>query len=139
HVSLQRCHDPAPPSLPRVPAGSVSRAQRYYEALRRLAARPTALRCLRLAVPWACLVVRSRPVPDTEPAGRGSLGSATPLGPSIPTETTSPPKFPGNPGVPAPCSWTPARPSYQAVTVGRHGPTRIQLRRLSTRGNFGAR
>ncbi len=28
---------------------------------------------------------------------------------------------------------------YQAITVGQHGPTRIQLRGLSTRGNFGAR
>src|SRR5205823_2849408 len=49
------------------------------------------------------------------------------------------PKFLGHPGAPAPCSWTPARPTYQAITVGRHGPTYIQPRRLSTRGNFGAR
>src|SRR5271154_2885263 len=44
----------------------------------------------------------------------------------------------GNPVVPAPCSWTPARPTSQVTTVGRRGPTHIQPRRLSTRGNFGA-
>jgi len=54
-------------------------------------------------------------------------------------ETPGRPKFLGNPFVPAPCSWTPARPTYQALTVVRHGPTHIQPRGLSTRGNFGAR
>ena len=73
--------------------------------------------------------------------GPGGLGLAPPQRP-VPKEmeTAGRPKFLGNPDVPAPCSWTPARPTLpQAITVGRHGPTRIQLRGLSTRGNFGAR
>ena len=48
------------------------------------------------------------------------------------------PKFLGNPDVPAPCSRTPARPTYQVNKVDRHGPTHIVPRGLSTKGNFGA-
>ena len=48
------------------------------------------------------------------------------------------PKFMGDPFVPAPCSSTPARPTYQVTTVGRRGPTHILPRRLSTSRNFGA-
>src|ERR1700676_5266265 len=44
----------------------------------------------------------------------------------------------GDPFVPAPCSSTPARPTYQVTTVGRRGPTHILPRRLSTSRNFGA-
>ena len=39
-LSLHRFHDPAPPSLLRVPLGSVPRTHRYYEALRLPAIHP---------------------------------------------------------------------------------------------------
>ena len=54
-------------------------------------------------------------------------------------ETAGRPKFLGNPDVLMPCSLTPARPTCQAITAGRHGPTHTVPRGLSTRGNFGAR
>ena len=87
----------------------------------------------------ARLAVRSRSVPDAQPTGRGSLGSAAPSHRNYPAETARSPKFLENPAVPAPCSWTPARPTCQATTAGRHGPTCIVLRGLPTRSNFGAR
>ena len=79
--------------------------------------------------------------PSPTPAwGRGFLGLATTQQATLrEMATLGPPKFMGNPVVPAPCSWTPARPTYQVTTVGRRGPTHILPRRLSTRGNFGAR
>ena len=115
-------HDPAPPSLPRVrwmafpcfdgtmkcsdslppfPPHFVSFAWRYHP--------------LRLS---------SSLLPSPTPTwGRGVLGLATPTRPvHKEMETTGPPKFLGNPLVPTPCSWTPARPTYQAITVVRHGP-----------------
>ncbi len=51
----------APPSLHRVPVGRVPRTRRYYAALRLLATHPAALRCLRLAVPPQCPVLRPTP------------------------------------------------------------------------------
>ena len=74
----------------------------------------------------------------------GSIGPGVdlPVAPGrtfIEKETVRSPKFMENPIVPAPCSWTPARPTYQVTTVGRRGPTYIQPRRLSTSRNFGAR
>jgi hypothetical protein len=53
-------------------------------------------------------------------------------------ETAGRPKFLGNPLVLAPCSLTPARPTCQAFTAGRHGPTYQERRGLSTKSNFGA-
>ena len=47
--------------------------------------------------------------------GPGVITSATPRKPSVPAETTSSPKFPENPDVPAPCSLTPASPACQAI------------------------
>jgi hypothetical protein len=76
--------------------------------------------------------------PERTTAGQGFI-IRSPLPEIYAWRRSGPPKFLGNPGVPAPCSWTPASPTYQAITVVRHGPTRIQLRGLSTRGNFGAR
>jgi len=46
HLSLHRFHAPAPPSLLRVPLGSVPRSRRYYEALRLPAIHPGELRFL---------------------------------------------------------------------------------------------
>jgi hypothetical protein len=43
HLSLHRFHAPAPPSLLRVPLGSVPRTRRYYEALRLPAIHPGGL------------------------------------------------------------------------------------------------
>jgi len=76
--------------------------------------------------------------PERSTAGLGFI-IRSPLPDEYAWRRSGPPKFLGNPGVPTPCSWTPASPTYQAITVVRHGPTRIQLRGLSTRGNFGAR
>jgi hypothetical protein len=51
--------------------GSVPRLHQYYGAFRLPAALPTALRCLRLAVPLFALVVRSRRRPSAATAGQG--------------------------------------------------------------------
>src|ERR1700730_2134920 len=51
HVSLQRLHAPASPSLPRVPVVRVPLVHRYYETLRLPTAPHAALRFLRLALP----------------------------------------------------------------------------------------
>jgi hypothetical protein len=133
-------HDSAPPSLPRVQAEPVPLLRRYYEVLRFPDVLAAVLRFLRatVTIPCACLrhscQVRRR-------LGAGGFGSGTsPRGQFL--------KRWRRPGVPS--SWGTLlclRPAlgprrdqrYQALTVGRHGPTRIQLRGLSTRGNFGAR
>ena len=132
-------HGSALPSLHRVPRGQVPRLRRYYGVLRFPDVLPAALRFLRTTVttPRACFrscQVRRRP-------GAGGFGSGTsPRGQFL--------KRWRRQGVPS--SWGTLlclRPAlgprrdqrYQAIAVGRHGPTRIQLRGLSTRGNFGAR
>ena len=50
---------------------------------------------------------------DLGPGVFGAGNSSKPVGKEM--ETSGRPKFLGNPIVPAPCSWTPARPACQAI------------------------
>ena len=87
--------------------GSVPPLRRYYEALRLPAARPAALRCLRLAV--------SRSHPRFAPVAAGCAGRGPGVGhPVAPAGTCregdGASQVPGEPRVSVPCSPTPAGP-----------------------------
>ena len=93
HLSLQRSHGPAPPSLHGVPRVG-SPASRYYSTLRLPSTRPAALRCLRLAV--------SRPHPLFAPLAAGCPGQGPGVGhpvlpPGLAEKTKGPPRFLENP------------------------------------------
>src|SRR5262245_1554376 len=103
-------------------AGSVPPLPRYYGVLRFPTARPVPLRFLRETVTAARVWVR------VSGQARRRLGAwgvrvRPPLLPVVvEAETVGRPKFLGNPGVPLPCSQTPAGPLPQAITLRRHGP-----------------
>src|SRR5262249_37491084 len=121
HVSLQRFRSPAPPSLHRVPSATVPRLRGYYGALRVPANHHNRLPCrspvittpLRLS--WS---LRSGPTPAW---GRGCSGAATPRCRHA-GGVAGRPKFLGNPGVPLPCSSTPAGSAPPGPTVVGRGP-----------------
>jgi len=133
-------HDAAPPSLPRVQVEPVPLLRRYYEVLRFPTARDAALRFLRatLTTPCACLRVSGQV--------RRRLGAGGFWVWHLPAQASISKTW-RRQGVPS--SWgilmclrpalRPRRdPHYQAIAVGRHGPTHNVPRGLSTRGNFGA-
>jgi hypothetical protein len=133
-------HDSAPPSLPRVQAEPIPLLRRYYEVLRFPTARDAALRFLRatLTTPCACLRVSGQV--------RRRLGAGGFWVWHLPAQASMLKTWKRQ-GVPS--SWgilmclrpalRPRRdPHYQAIAVGRHGPTHNVPRGLSTRGNFGA-
>ena len=86
------------------------------------------LRCLRLAIPSF--------VPCSSPLARDRAmdqpGVFKPeLQPAVTTEMTGSLRFPSNPRVPTPCSWTPVRTdARQAIAACRHGPRLCLQRRL---------
>ena len=103
---------PVPPAgapfPPRGRVGSMPLIRRYYETLRLLAVHPSALRCLRPAVPSEHLRLRSVGRQVLRPRPRAWLAGARP--PAVFTmETTRPPGFPGNPPARMPRAPTPAR------------------------------
>src|SRR5262249_38524374 len=120
HVSLQRLLAPAFPPLPRVPVGRVPLVPRYYGTLRRPAAPPAALRYPSLGGTIRCACVRASLEPDAGPR-TWSFAVWQPHA-SFRMETTGPPKFLGNPGVPTPWSPTPAGPILSGLATDRHGP-----------------
>src|SRR5262249_15832777 len=75
HVALQRFHNPASPSLPRVPVRRVPLARRYYETLRHPAAPPAALRYPSLGGPTPSPCIRLSPLPacPTPACGPGAV------------------------------------------------------------------
>ena len=92
---------PFPP--PGLPQARIPRLRRYYGMLRIPAARPAALRCLRLAVPHACRFVRSCGLPGTgPPAGRGSLVTRTPPCPGFSCGDDRASQVPGGPACTCP-------------------------------------
>ena len=118
-VSPPRVRDGQPPSLHGVPAGQVPLLPRYYEvcdSLRpsRRASFPSrgATRRLRLS--------SSSLRPRTHDRGPG-VRTGPPRRAVNVWRPSGPPKFPGNPHVPTPCSSTPAGPLPQALRH-RHGP-----------------
>ena len=89
--------------------GQVPPPQRYYGTLRLPAAHLAALRCLRLAIPSF--------VPCSSPPARDRAGDHLELvsrvsEPAVTMETAGSLRFPSDPHVPAPCSWTPVGPKY---------------------------
>ena len=89
--------------------GMVPPLRRYYGTLRLPSVPLAALRCLRLAIPPSR---RTFAPSDRRRAveGIGALVVRAPK-PELSVETDGPPRFPGTPRVPWPCSPTPARPS----------------------------
>jgi hypothetical protein len=118
--SLQRFRDSAPPSLPRVPTGTVPRVRRYYEVLRP----PVSLSPRFVAFAWRyhalCPSLCSL-WPRHETTGLG-LVIRTPLPEVTHGDVSGSPRFLRNPCVPMPCSPTPAGPTRQALRRNRHGP-----------------
>jgi hypothetical protein len=116
--------------------GPVPPPPRYYETLRPPAARPAALRCLRLAVPPLRLVCSQRPRRTV--VGGGELIFRVP-------SRICRWKRQGLPGsratlnVPGPCSWTPVGPD----TPGRYSaptwPPHVSTTRAPAIEVFGAR
>jgi len=106
-------------------------------ALRLPAARPAALRCLRLAVPpcadRSCLLGKI----DASCRSLGSPGPATPCRSSRSVEMTGPLTFPGDPLVHMPCSQTPAGPTRQASCGESVRPPRLSKSRAPTSGLSG--
>ena len=94
HLSLHQFHAPAPPSLLRVPLGSVPRPRRYYEALRLPAIHPGGLvdspagtvLALRVSLP---------PSASTAYDGPGFWSPGSPTG-FFRTEITGSPEFPSD-------------------------------------------
>ena len=118
-VSLQRFVAKAPPSLPRVPRGSVPLAQRYYEVLRRPAPiTPRSLPCHDVtSVPFRVRSGHGGTAPCRP--GVGQPGSPSRLGIRGGDRTS---QVPGGPAVPRPCSGTPAGPDTPGHTARRQGP-----------------
>src|SRR5947209_8112983 len=88
--------------------GPVPPPQRYYGALRLPAVRLAALHCLRLAIPPCA----SNLLPAAGTRGRGLRGVDIPVPePETSVETAGSLRFPGDPHVPSPCSWTPVGPT----------------------------
>ena len=122
HVSLQRFHNPASPSLPRVPVRRVPLALRYYETLRRPVLRPAALRCPSLGSTILCVCFRVSLEPDAGPRAWSFRVWQPPA--RLRMEMTGPPKFLEKPNVSTPCSQTPA----ESVTSSHNdAPTRPPL------------
>ena len=95
HLSLHQVHAPAPPSLLRVPLGSVPRTHRYYETLRLPAIHPGELVDSPAGTVLALLVCsRRRPALPTTGLG---FNHPAPLPVSSRTETTGSPEFPSDP------------------------------------------
>src|SRR6185437_9965761 len=89
--------------------GPVPPPRRYYGALRLPAVRLAALRCLRLAIP----PFASGLLPAAGTHDRGLRGVGVPVPePEISMEAAASLRFPGDPHVPAPCSWTPVGPKH---------------------------
>ena len=104
HVSLQRCHDMASPSLHGVPR-MVPPLQRYYGTLRLPAV---------LLATFDCFTRRYHRfarglLPSVVGVPPGARELSVPVSPSgISMETAGSPRFPGNPDGHCPCSSTPA-------------------------------
>src|SRR5262249_273815 len=108
-------------SLHRVLRGEFPCFAGTIKALRLPAARPAALRCLRLAVPRRALV-RFAPRRTSAPPGPGVGDPVAPAG-IFAEETTGSPKFPGNPDCPfAVFSRRRQDRGHQTGTVPRRGP-----------------
>ena len=104
HVSLQRCHDMASPSLHGVPRdGSPASTILWDAPTPRRPSRP--VRILHEPIPpcrpWFAPLGRGRPT-----GGQGVVGSRLPSG--LTMETSGALRFLGNPGGHCPCSSTPA-------------------------------
>ena len=97
------------------------------KALRLPAARPAALRCLRLAVPQRPLVLFA-PRRTSAPPRPGVGNPVTPAG-IITEETTGSPRFPGNPDCPfAMFSRRRQDCCHQTSTVQQRGPWYVKSR-----------
>ena len=108
-------------SLDRVLRGEFPCFDGTIKALRLPAARPAALRCLRLAVPQRSLV-RFAPRRTSAPPKPGVGNPVTPAG-IIAEETAGSPRFPGNPDCPfAMFSRRRQDRGYQTGTVPQRGP-----------------
>ena len=103
-------------------------------ALRLPVARPAALRCLRLAVPWEHSEVRSR-CGRVHPQQAGTWSPGGPNRDNLPWRRQDLPRSWGTPLVRSPCSSTPAGPTHQATSMRRHGP-RTDHREGSPQRNF---
>jgi len=91
HLSLHRFHAPAPPSLLRVPLGSVPRTHRYYETLRLPAIHPGGLVDSPAGTALALLASLS-PLASTTRDGPGFWSPGSPTG-FFGTEKTGSPEF----------------------------------------------
>jgi hypothetical protein len=123
-------------SLPRVLRGEFPCFGGTIKALRFPAARPAALRCLRLAVPQRPLVLFA-PRRTSVPPGPGVGHPVAPAG-IIAEETTGSPKFPGNPDCPfALFSRRRQDCGHQTGTVPQRGPWYVNSKGSHER-SFGA-
>jgi hypothetical protein len=108
-------------SLPRALRGEFPCFNGSIKALRLPAARPAALRCLRLAVPQRTPVLFA-PRRTSAPPGPGVGHPVTPAG-IITEETAGSPRFPGNPDCPfALFNRRRQDRGHQTATVPRRGP-----------------
>jgi hypothetical protein len=94
HLSLHRFHAPAPPSLLRVPLGSVPRTHRYYGTLRLPAIHPGGLVDSPAGTVLA-LLLSLPPLASTTFDGPGFWSSGSPTG-FLRTEITGSPEFPSD-------------------------------------------
>ena len=123
-------------SLPRVLRGEFPCFGGTIKALRLPAARPAALRCLRLAVPQRSLVLFA-PRRTSAPPKPGVGHPVTPAG-IIAEETTGSPKFLGNPDCPfALFSRRRQDGGHQTATVPPRGPWYVKSKGFHER-SFGA-
>jgi hypothetical protein len=114
-------------SLHRVLRGEFPCFHGSIKALRLPAARPAALRCLRLAVPQRPLVLFA-PRRTSAPPRPGVGDPVAPAG-MIAEETTGPPRFPGNPDCPfALFSRRRQDCGHQTDTVPQRGPWYVKSR-----------
>ena len=112
--------------------------RRYYETLRLPVVPPTALRCLRLVVPFLTPVFVSPLRPDVGREARSFRLWLLQTPAFKEMETTGSPRFLENPDVLLPCSLTPAGPTHQAITMRRHGPRSQYVEGSQQLINFGA-
>ena len=137
HLSLQRFHALAPPSLLRVPSGSVPRSHRYYEALRLPAIHPGGLVDLPAGTVPA-LFVSLPPSTSTAHGEPGFWSAGFPSG-ILRTEKTGSPEFPSDPLDACPAHIRPRRD--RSARPSRRPRCCLPLmtrRRLPRVANFGA-
>ena len=115
-VPPRQFRDEAPPSLRRVPAHRFPALNGTTEHSDALTAVSTCFLVVRRPITLPCACLRLSPRPDAG-QGPGAFGCGCSQTASIREGTAGPPKFPGNPRAPMPCSSTPAGPD----TPGHYG------------------